>query len=202
MAVLGTFWLPGIRRRAWRIAATSVVVAFAVINFVGMSFGIGNNSRIAISLPGAQNTFLYTWKLTLYQDQGWLRGGPEHDADVPALIRGMQQTGVTQIGVDPITADAIDLSIFGIEPYADMLGLSVGPASMQTRTSVFLFRHVRRPGDPAPCQRLDDGTGIYAVRGRVADLNTTTLRNAADPHLQYAFVCPGRNLTMWPPRTS
>jgi hypothetical protein len=199
VAVLGTFWLPGIRRPGVRIAVTSLVVGFAVINFVGMSFGIGDNARVAISFPGAQNNFLYTWKLTLYQDQGWLRGGPGHDADVPALIRRFKNTGVTQVGVDPVTADGIDFSMHGIQPYGDMMGISVSTASTQTRTSLFMFVHVPRPGDPAPCQRLTGGGGIYAVRGPTAGLDTTTLRDPADPDVQYAFVCPGRTLTMWPP---
>ncbi len=204
VAVLGTFWLPGISRRGWRIAATSAVVAVAVINFVGMSFGIGHNSRIALSLPGAQNNFLYTWKFTLYQDQGWLRGGPEHDADVPALIRGFSETGVTRIAVDPVSADGVDFSALGVLPYGDMMRIYVSATTDQKPNSLFMFVHSPRPGDPAPCQRLslEGGAGIYAVRGLAAGLSPKTLSDPANPAVQYAFVCPGRKPRMWPPRAS
>jgi hypothetical protein len=85
VAVLRTFWSHGSACVNVGLPLPLVVVS-ALVNFVGMSFGIGNNSRVMISLSGAETTFLYPWRLTLYQDHGWLRGGPEHEAKVRALI--------------------------------------------------------------------------------------------------------------------
>jgi hypothetical protein len=94
--------------------------------------------------------------------------------------------------------------MLGVLPYGDMMRIYVGLYTDQKPTSLFMFMHTPQPGDPAPCQRLplEGDAGIYAVRGRVAGLNTTTLRNPANRRAQYAFVCPGRKPTMWPPRAS
>lgn len=198
IAVMGTFWLPAIRRRPWRLAATSLVLGFAVINFAGMSLGIGGTRRLAISLPGSQNNFLYTWKFTVYQDEGWLRGGPEHDADVPKFVRGLAQLGITEVGVDPVSANVPDFSMLGITPYGDVHGMSVGFASAQTQDSVFLMLHRPGPGDPPACQVMSGGMGIYAVRGPSAGIVATSLRNPADPSQAHLFVCPGRPAESWP----
>jgi Dolichyl-phosphate-mannose-protein mannosyltransferase len=198
VAVLGTFWLPSIRRRALRVAAIAIVVGFAAINFVGMSTGLGGTRRIAISLPGAQDNLIYPGQLTIYQNVGWLRGGPERDGNVPALLKRLRQAGVTEIAMDSRTANAPDFSAEGISPYAAKFGIGVVAAPSATAQSAFLLLHLPKPGDPPPCGRLQSGAGIYIIRGPTTGLNTVTLRDPSDPHQQYLFMCPGRLLYSWP----
>jgi hypothetical protein len=43
-----------------------------------------------------------------------------------------------------------------------------------------MLRHILQPGDPPPCQRLNDGTGVYVVLG-----------SPFVPFPLYTFICPG-----------
>ena len=199
VAVLGTFWIATLRPGRTRRILTAAIVGIAVINFAGMSFGIGGTQRVMVSLPGAQNNFLYSWQLTLYENQGWLRGGPVHDEDVGALLNGLHRMGITAISVDPAD-DGIDFNILGMAPLVYMSGLTVDPASTQAPDSAYLLLHIPRPGDPRPCQ-INDGSGVYVVRGPVAGLNDQLLRDSASPRQQYTFICPGRASVAWPRRT-
>jgi hypothetical protein len=199
VAVLGTFWLPSISRRGWRVAATSFVLGFAAITFVGMSTGLGGTHRLAISLPGArQDNTIYPGQLTIYQDEGWLRGGPKRDGDVPALLKGLHQQGITQISADGYTANAPDFNLAGLSPYAAKYGIGAATAPSQAADSAYLLLHVPKPGDPPPCGRLDSGAGIYIIRGPVTGLDTVTMRDPSNPRRQYLFMCPGRQLYPWP----
>jgi 4-amino-4-deoxy-L-arabinose transferase-like glycosyltransferase len=196
IAVLGTFWIATPRPRRTRRLLTAAIVAVAVINFAGMSFGIGGTRRIMVSLPGAQNNFLYPWQLTLYENQGWLRGGPLHNEDVSALLTGLHRMGITAISVDPAD-DGIDFNILGMAPLVYMSGMNVDPAATQAPDSAYLLLHVPRPGDLPPCQ-INDGSGVYVVRGPIAGLNDQLLRDNASPTQQYTFICPGRASVAWP----
>jgi len=197
VAVLGTFWIAALRSGRRRRLVTSAIVAIAIINFAGMSFGLGGTRRIMVALPGAQTNFLYTWQLTLYEDVGWLRGGPEHDGNVMGLLAGLHKMGVNIISVDP-AASLPDFSMQGMLPLAYMTGLDVDPAPPQTADSAYLLLHLPQPGDPPPCQILSGGSGIYAVRGPMAGLSSPLLRNPASPKQQFALVCPGRATIVWP----
>lgn len=200
VAVLGTFWLPSLRRRSWRVAAIAVVMGFAAINFAGMSTGLGGTQRIAISLPGGQDDHLiYPGQLAIFQNQGWLFGGPERDGDVPGLLKRLHALGITDISVDSTTADQPDFNLTGIEPYAILDSMVIAGVPSPTPGSAFLLLHVPRPGDLAPCGRLVSGQGIYIIRGPTTGINTLSLRDPANPRQQYLFMCPGRPLVMWPP---
>jgi hypothetical protein len=56
----------------------------------------------------------------------------------------------------------------------------VNPLALRPQ-DVFLAAHAPMPGDPPPCQRLSDGTGIYAVLGNPI----------GTPFSQYRLICPG-----------
>jgi Dolichyl-phosphate-mannose-protein mannosyltransferase len=197
VAVLGTFWIATLPPGRIRTLLTAAVVAIAVINFAGMSFGLGGTQRIMVTLPGAQNNFIYPWHLTLYENQGWLRGGPEHDGDVPGLLAGLHKMGITAIAVDP-THNEPDFSMLGIIPLADAAGIAMDVTPSQAPDSAYLLLRYPRPGDPAPCQRLNDGLALYAVRGSESGLNLALLRNPARPIQQYSLICPGRATIAWP----
>jgi hypothetical protein len=207
VAVLGTFWIPGIARRRLRTALTAAVVALAAINFAGMSFGIGGSARAMLSLPGATTSIIYPRHLTLYETTGWVRGEPRHNGDVLNLLKELYHGGVRAISIDP-SAGQLDFSFEGVLPLANATRLYVAPAPTYTPTGAYLLLHQLRPGDPPPCQRLtgevitgDAGvvSGIYVVRGPFVGLNAQLLRNPANPAQRYRFVCPGRAPLIYPP---
>jgi hypothetical protein len=45
-----------------------------------------------------------------------------------------------------------------------------------------MVRHIPQPGDAAPCQRLEDGSGVYVELG-----------DALRPFEMYTLICPGRH---------
>lgn len=200
LAVLATFWIPSVSRPALRAAASAAVVAFAAVNFFGMSFGIGGvASRVALTLPGAQGTLIYPGHLTLYEDSGWVRGGPEHNGDVLALLKGLRREGVRTISMDP-SADVVDFSTAGILPLADAEHITVVLHPRKPTDRYLLLRAVHA-GDPRPCQWIRSTLsgieepngprlGIYVLAGSIKGLNAAQLRNPADPSQRFTIACP------------
>jgi hypothetical protein len=199
VAVFATFWIPGIARRGLRLAVTGALLAVAAINFIGMCFGPGGTQRVMIALPRAYNTLVFPHQLTLYENQGWLRGPPRDDADVYGLLRGLRRQGFTEVSIDP-NADALDFSFLALPVVANAVGLNVvvapGPHV------AYLLVHTLASGDPRPCRRLAGGLGIYAVAGQFANISSPLLRNPSNPKQQYTLVCPGRPSALWPARPS
>jgi hypothetical protein len=196
IAVLGTFWIAEVRSSRLRRALIGALVAVAFVNFVGMSTGLGGTQRIMASLPGAPSgpNMVYPWRLTVYENQGWLRGGPEHDGDARGLLKGLLRMGITRISFAP-GANTGDFSPAGFVPIAIELHMNIDPAPTQAADSAYLLLHIPQPGDPAPCQRLGDeggGNGVYAVRGLLTGFNVQLLRDPQAPGQQYEFICPGR----------
>ena len=197
VAVLGTFWIAQVRNRRLRGALTIALVAVAAINLVGMSTGVGGTRRVAVSLPGAQTTMIYPDQLTIYENQGWLRGGPESDGDPRGLLKGLLSMNINTISFDP-GANEPDFSLLGFAPLAAELNVGITPMPTQTPYSAYLVLHMPRPGDPPPCQRLNDGNGVYIVRGKLPAFDALLLRDPANPRQRYVFVCPGRQPLFWP----
>jgi hypothetical protein len=182
-AVLGSGWIATCARPRLRAALTGALVAVAVINLIGVSAGLGE--RAWITLPGApSNSALAERHLTLYSPAGWLRGGPERDGDIPALMSGLKRLGVRTVTFDAASSDDINFNTSGLQVLAFEAGLQptfvYDPAALGPRDA-FVLRHVPEPGDPPPCQRLNNGTGVYVVLG-----------NPILPFESYTFVCPGR----------
>jgi hypothetical protein len=138
-----------------------------------------------VALPGAPTrSGLAERHLTFYSPQGWLRGAPARDGDVLGLMRGLKRLGLHTVTFDAASSDAIDFNTSGLQVLAIEAGVEptwvYNPASLGPRDA-FLLRHIPLPGDPPPCQRLKDGTGVYIVLG-----------NPVVPFELYTFVCPGR----------
>ena len=111
--------------------------------------------------------------------------------------RGSIANILKENGIDP-TVSTFDFSIAGIIPLAETLNLYVEPTPITAPDSAYLLARQVTRGDPAPCQRLDSGLGIYAVRGPIAGLNAQLLRNPARPTQSYTLVCPGRSSVTYP----
>jgi hypothetical protein len=182
LAVLGTGWIATARPRV-RVAATAAVGVTLVVDFLAVSIGIGHAVRIA--LPGAPaNSGLYTRQITLYSPDGYIRGGPESEGDILGLMRGLKRAGVRTITFEAASTDVSDFTTYGLTVRAIQAGLR--PTARYDLQALgphdgFMLRRVPQPGDPAPCQRLRDGSGVYVELG-----------NPVKPFQTYTFVCPGR----------
>ena len=180
VAVLATGWIALARPRV-RLAATAVLGVVLAVNFLGVSIGIGHTVRIA--LPGASTgSGIFTRQLTLYSPEGYIRGGPEHDGDILQLMRELKRAGVQTITFDAGSTDVSDFTTYGLQVRAIQAGLQptplYNPSSLGPH-GVFMLRHVPGPGDPPPCQRLKDGSGVYVVLG-----------DAFEPFESYTLLCP------------
>gem|GEM_PF-896880 len=183
VAVLATGWIMLARPRL-RLAATAVLGVVLAVNFVGVSVGVGHAVRIV--LPGASSSgTIRARQVTLYSPEGYIRGGPEHDGDILALMRGLKRAGIESITFDAGSTDVAEFTTYGLQVRAIQAGLHptavYDPAALGPRDA-FMLRHVPQPGDPPPCQRLLDGSGVYVELG-----------DALKPFEEYTFICPGRH---------
>jgi hypothetical protein len=180
MAALGSGWIATAKR--FRGPLTAVLSAVALINLLGISTGLGNTVRV--TLPGAPtNSVLAERHITLYSPDGWLRGGPEHDGDLLALMRGLERAGVHTVTFEAASSNDVNFNASGLQVLAAEAGLPYtviyNPGGLGPHDA-FMLRHYPQPGDPPPCQRLKDGSGVYVVLGY-----------AYIPFPQYTFICPG-----------
>ncbi len=196
VAVLGTCWIPLIRRPVVRRVLSGSVAALAAIYLIGMSVGIGKAVRIR--LPGAQDSMIYQRQLTLYETSGWVRGAAVTDAHVLSLLEGLHSAGVAD--ADLYTGgNEIDFNTTGVEPLMATAGIYPALAPLPPSWhNVEVFVHIPREGEPPPCQTLDDGVGIYVARGNTTGLNPVTLTNPASPSQAFTYVCPGRPPVHYP----
>jgi 4-amino-4-deoxy-L-arabinose transferase-like glycosyltransferase len=186
VAVLATAWIATARPRlrAW---TTGALLATVAATFAGVAFGLGGAGyQLRIALPGARDkTSLGERYLTLYSTSGWLRGAPDNnDGNVLALMRGLRRAGIGGVAfccVNPIDFNLAGLPVFAYEAGLQDRGTSTADLASLGRSDVFLLAHAPTPGDPPPCQKLRDGTGIYAELGNPL----------IKPFSQYTFICPG-----------
>lgn len=180
IAALATGWLAHVGR-AVQIPAAALLVSIALINFAGVSFGLGKAERL--TLPGAPESSLHERQFTLYSPEGFVRGGPSRGGDILAIMRAAHRDGVRVMEFDP-TAVTLDFNGAGLEALALSVGITrparYDPVSL-TLDDAFLLRRVVTPSDPRPCATLDDGTGVYLVRG-----------NPLIPFESYRLYCPTR----------
>ncbi len=180
VAVLATGWIVLARPRM-RLAATAVLGLVLAANFLGISVGIGHAVRIA--LPGSSaDSAVLARQVTLYSSEGYIRGGPEHDGDILALMRELKRAGIQTITFDAGSTDVSDFTTYGLQVRAIQAGLTptavYDPSALGPRDA-FMLRHVPQPGDPPPCQRLRDGSGVYVELG-----------DAFKPFELYTLICP------------
>jgi Dolichyl-phosphate-mannose-protein mannosyltransferase len=193
MAVLATAWIPRLRF-SLRSLLTSVLVASVLVSFISVAFGVGGPGyRVRIALPGAHPERQPGQRfITVYATLGWVRGVAEtEDGNVLAIMHGLHGAGVRAVtsccglehpeeGVDG-GAEREDFNTVGLLVMASEAGLRyVAQQSELGPSDVFLALHAPIPGAP-PCQRLADGTGIYAILGNPI----------GRPFSRYTFICPG-----------
>jgi hypothetical protein len=182
IAVLATGWLVRLPRRArpWLTAALGVALA---VTFAMVSFGWG--STVSTTFPGAPSPSVDGARVvTWFSPDGFLHGGPVHDGDVLGLMRGLKRMGFHYIDFDGGSANIPDFSQNGLDALSVEAGLPEPPGGLSQLGphDVFMLRHFPAPGDPPPCQRLLDGSGVYVEVGDPLSA----------PFEEYKLVCPGR----------
>lgn len=194
VAVFATGWIATARARMrpWpttRVVAirpwlTTLMVAIVAYNFVAVSFGVG--PTLTISLPGAGpagDSLAGARMVTFVSPQGWLRGPPTIDGNLLALLRGLRRDGFNLVEFDGGSTDSAEFNNAGLTAMSIEAGISV-PAEnnlpAMTEKDAFVLRRTPMLGDPPACQRLQDGTGVYAVVGDPL----------VAPFQELHFVCP------------
>jgi 4-amino-4-deoxy-L-arabinose transferase-like glycosyltransferase len=186
MAVLGGGWVAVASGWTRRIA-TVVLVCFALTNFVQVSTGSGPTVRFPV-LPGEWGgpgvQAIMPRQATLLSSAGWLRSGPGDDGHIPSLMSGMKRIGITNVIFDAGTSNAIDFNTTGLQVLAYGAGLApdaVYNSGALAPHEAELIRHFQQPGEPPPCRRMEDGTGVYVIVGE----------SALRPWDDLEFACPG-----------
>jgi len=165
LAVIGTAWIPQVRR-PFRYVLVGALVLVASVNFFGVSFGIGEPVRFAF-LPDAPPTGLYQRQATLYTPNGYIVSGPEEDDGILEVMRAAKRDGA-QLAEFDRSGTALFFNINGLRALARVAGLQpllvYDPGKLGPK-DIFLSRRIDVE-DPAPCVRLKrDGSGVYVIRG-------------------------------------
>ena len=98
-----------------------------------------------------------------------------------ALIRAMGAYFVRRDSGDELYRRVLERYIVMATEAGVPPTLAYNPGGLGPKDA-FVLRHVLIPGDPPPCQRLNDGTGVYVVLGY-----------AYIPFAAYTFICPARH---------
>jgi hypothetical protein len=159
VAVLATGWIV-VARPYIRFAATTALGLVLAAEFFGISFGFGHT--VQITLPSASaNASGLTRRITLYSPDGYIRGGPEHDGDLLALMRGLKRAGIRSITFDAGSTNVSGFTTYGLQVRAIQAGITptttYDPSGLGPRDA-FMLRHItrtwRRSGLPETQRRL------------------------------------------------
>jgi 4-amino-4-deoxy-L-arabinose transferase-like glycosyltransferase len=109
------------------------------------------------------------------------------------LFRAMRSQGIKEVQVDPDSSDVPYFAGSQTLKLASSVGLIAGPFDPATRDvhEAFLLRHPDGRGEPQPCLRLPEGTGLYIVLGYAYIL-----------FQKYEFYCPTHTPRMYSAGTS
>jgi hypothetical protein len=192
IAVLATFWVPSLTKVWLRRSVAGAIIAVAIINFAGISFGLGGiAARVLLVLPGAQSFVNYPGQLTLYEDVGYVRGGPMRNGDMLGLVRGLRQDGVTSVTFDPRT-NYIDFSPAGLLPLLDEYGITLTFHLRGDADARYVLARAVHPNDPRPCQWFTASTSVFEQDPGLRLGVYVLKRKDGDPLRGYVVACPGR----------
>jgi 4-amino-4-deoxy-L-arabinose transferase-like glycosyltransferase len=133
--------------------------------------------------PGRKPAF-YSRTAPLSEDlTGTITGAPK--GELLTLFRALHKAGVRTVQYDTSMKAAYQGEYYmdnvGLQRLASTVGVQTGaynPAANGAKEG-FLIDHVPVKGDPPPCMKLFDGSGVYVVLG-----------NALVPFNDYTFYCP------------
>lgn len=168
LAVFGVGWITRLPRSG-RVAAVSVLALACAANVAGSSFGVGSKVRLHL-LGSSKSSLQGAGFVTVYSGDGFLVSGPHRDGDMLATLRSLRRSGVRVIVLEPSTVDDPVFSAVGIVALDRIANLqtvseeSVSVASLTPEDAVVHHGSIR-PGEPSPCVRLANGTGVWIWLG-------------------------------------
>jgi 4-amino-4-deoxy-L-arabinose transferase-like glycosyltransferase len=177
VAVLSTAWI--VRASpVVRATATVALLAILVVNTATITFGLGSTVRID-PLDGPASP-IRERQLTVVS-HGYFEGAPRKD-NVLDVMRAARKDGARHL----FLAEGHDYAFFnggGLTVFMRMSGLQ--PPRNNDRkylghNDVSMIRRYLQPGDPRPCTRFEDGSGVYLIRGRFEYI----------PFENYKLYCP------------
>jgi hypothetical protein len=180
VATLGVAWLPALHGMARRLAA-GAVVAFAAINALMISLGLGHMVQLAFT--DRPTTMLGERTIRFFSPGGFVVGAPRDDSDVLRVMRDVKADGIDTMELDP--GGDSSFSVSGLQVllrFAHLRQPPVYQANALDPDTAFLLRHPVPPQGPKPCGRMSGDQGIYLIRGG----------NAVVPFEDYTFYCPRR----------
>ncbi|MDX6690828.1 MAG: hypothetical protein QOG15_2285 [Solirubrobacteraceae bacterium] len=172
IAVLGTWWIVELPRRA-RLVATGLLVAVFAFNTIQHNFRVGGEHRIA--LPGWVHSPIGEYSFVWVNDGGYSTAQPvKTGRPILNLLEGLRAQGVRRVVFDQSTLTFNGgYNTDGLTVLARRAGLPVAgttPDAVKTPQDAWITRWPiadvhRRPCIVSPVQ--DDGTGLYVYRGAV-----------------------------------
>ncbi len=166
LAVFGAGWIVRLGRRG-RIAATTVLVVAALANTLMINTGVGGEH--AFWLEKESTALERPGDVPIFSTQGFPVGAPHRDGDLLATFQALQRNGIRTVTWIPSQSQGSDFTRIGIEVLSNVAGLSTlektVPLPTLTRVDVILSHSKIAPGEPPPCVRLDDGTGVWVRIG-------------------------------------
>jgi hypothetical protein len=162
-AVFGSFWIVRLPRTG-RIVATTALVAVAVANTLGSTFGVGGN--VIVSLPHSlQGPKTQPNFAMVYSNEGYLvNAAPDRSGDMLGTLKALKHSGLEALLVLPSEAPNEAAFLEGLEPLATIASLNLGEATSTANLSnavAVLDREKISKGAPPPCVKLSDGTGVW-----------------------------------------
>jgi len=166
LAVMGTGWIVHLPRRP-RLAVTAALVLAVIANTLGMTFGVGQEVKVALAHP-LSPTEQKPGRIILYATNGFLASAPSRDGDVPGLLDALRREGVSMVIVPTVQSGLPDFSFEGLLPLARMAGitpeLTERPESSKLANVATLLHEPIKAHTPPACTRLSDGTGVWVAR--------------------------------------
>jgi hypothetical protein len=166
LAVIGTGWIVYVRRPA-RLAAIAVLGVALAANTLGVSFGEGHATSLALAgSPPA--TTQRPDKIEIFTTTGFLSGAPKRDGDVPGLLVALHREGLQRVEWGRRQSEQPGFSYEGLIPLAEAAHLYyvlLNPLEPSTVTGDAVLVHkAAASSEPTPCTTLSDGTGVWIVR--------------------------------------
>jgi 4-amino-4-deoxy-L-arabinose transferase-like glycosyltransferase len=192
LAVIATGWMSRLGRTP-QLAAGGALVLVAFANTLAITFGVGPTAVIALAERPPANE-AQPERIVVLSTGGFLAGAPSADGDVPGLLRGLRRGGVRRVLLRTSEGEQPDFSFEGVIPLDTVAHLASQVEVVESSTSraptidssaitastVALIHRAVAAGQPPPCTRLSDGTGVWVAR-----------RAQASGRLQ--LYCPARH---------
>jgi 4-amino-4-deoxy-L-arabinose transferase-like glycosyltransferase len=163
LAILATGWIVRLAPRA-RAVAIAVLVLGVAANTLGITFGVGQEAKVALASNPAQPSE----EIVVYSTDGFLASAPSRDGDVPGMLEALHREGVNTVDWSVGETGRPDFSEEGLKPLALIAKLSTVvtlSAAFDNEASFATLIHGDVTARSAPtCALLSDGTGVWVVR--------------------------------------